>query len=314
MSPRSRGRTTGPGADERGFALVAVLLVLALLGVVGTEFSFSMRLEASAVRAYKETVIGAHLAEAAIEQAVRELAGDVRFAAACRGRFTFYAADRTERQPLPRQDVPLGAGQFSYTISDEESRLNLNTSPPDRIDRLLQSLGVEKTGRDPIIDSIQDWRDANEEHRLNGAESDDTYLKLSVPYRSRNGNLESIQELLQIKGVTAEIFHDRGLARHVTVRSSGQVNLNTADEHVLRALGLSDAEIGQILQTRCDTPYPAVPGQFVRAGLGVQSQTFRIEAEGKIDGRVGARITAIVQRRDGASGPSIAFLEWSGAR
>lgn len=312
MNPRSRGRTTGPGADERGFALVAVLLVLALLGVVGTEFSFSMRLEASAVRAYKEAVIGAHLAEAAIEQAVRELVGDVRFVAACRGQLTFYAADRTERQRLPWQDVPLGAGQFSYAISDEESRLNLNTSPPDRIDRLLQSLGVEKTGRDPIIDSIQDWRDANEEHRLNGAESDDTYLKLSVPYRSRNGNLESTQELLQIKGVTAEIFH--ALELHVTVKSSGQVNINTAGEQVLKALGLGDAEVSQIVQTRCDTPYPAVPGQFVRAGLGVQSQTFRIEAEGKIDGRVGARITAIVQRRDSTSGPSIAFLEWSGAR
>jgi len=49
-------------ASQRGFALVAVLLVLALLGVVGAEFAYSMRLEASAVRAWKEGVAGMHLA------------------------------------------------------------------------------------------------------------------------------------------------------------------------------------------------------------------------------------------------------------
>ena len=57
--------------DEGGFALVAVLLVLAILGIVAAEFAFSMRLEASAVRAYKDGVTGVHLAEAAIEQAIR---------------------------------------------------------------------------------------------------------------------------------------------------------------------------------------------------------------------------------------------------
>ena len=51
---------------ERGFALIAVLLVLALIGTLGAEFAFSMRLEASAVRNYKETVTATHLAEAGL--------------------------------------------------------------------------------------------------------------------------------------------------------------------------------------------------------------------------------------------------------
>src|SRR5207249_4291196 len=75
--------------------------------------------------------------------------------------------------------------------------------------RLLQfCLGLDKSVRDVIGDSLQDWRDANEEHRLNGAESDDFYLKLPLPYRAHNANLESITELLQIHGVleTPAIF------------------------------------------------------------------------------------------------------------
>ncbi|MBI2217623.1 MAG: general secretion pathway protein GspK [Candidatus Rokubacteria bacterium] len=308
----SESRPRDP-ARERGFALVAVLLVMALLGVVGAEFAFSMRLEASAVRAYKEAVIGAHLAEAAVEQAVREIVGDVRFAASCNdGPLTFYRADRTEIPRLPRQDVPLAGGTFSYVITDEESRLNLNTTRPDRLDRLLQQLEIDKSERDTIVASIQDWRDPNEEYRLNGAESEDTYLEREVPYRSKNGNLDSIEELRQIKGVTPEIFEK--LAPLVAVKSGGRANLNTARREVLQAYGLADAETNLVLQARCEGPYAGVPGQFGARGVGVITQTFRIEAEGQVDGRVGARITAVVQRRDAPGGASVAFLEWSGAR
>ena len=63
---------------ERGFALIAVLLVLALIGTLGAEFAFSMRLEASAVRNYKETVTATHLAEAGLAQAMREIAAVMR--------------------------------------------------------------------------------------------------------------------------------------------------------------------------------------------------------------------------------------------
>jgi general secretion pathway protein K len=297
--------------DRRGFALIAVLLVLALLGVIGAEFAFSMRLEASAVQAYKDAVIGAHLAEAGIQQAIRELVADVRFVVACEDRpLTLHKADGSLLPALPRVDVPLGAGTFSYAITDENARLNVNTAQPAQVDRLLQNLDMDKAERDAIVASIQDWRDPNEEYRLSGAESEDTYLKREVPYRSRNGNLDSVRELLQIKGITPELFEK--LSRHVAVKSGGQPNINTASAEVLRASGLSEAEVTLIQQTRCTIPYIALPGQFGARGLGVATQTFRIEAEGKIGGRVGARIRAVVQRQQGGTGAAVAFLEWSG--
>jgi general secretion pathway protein K len=304
---------------QRGFALIAVLLVLAMVGVLGAEFAYSMRLEATSVRAYKDTLTAAHLAEAGVEQAIREIAGDVMHAVLAEdGHLTFYNRERQELKRLPRTNVPLGAGHFSYRITDEEARLNLNTSPPDRVERLLQGLGLEKSERDTINDSLQDWRDPNEDHRANGAESEDYYLKLPLPYRSKNANLDSITELLQIKGVTPAIYNGTagkpGLAAYVTAKSPGQVNLNTASCVVFRALNIGDAECSAIEQTRREGPYTSVPGQFGGRGLSLTTRTYRIEAEGLIDGQGRARLMAIVQRRTDASGDAVTVLEWSGIR
>lgn len=296
--------------NPRGFALVAVLLVLALLGALGAEFAFSMRLEARAARSWKDGVVAAHLAEAAVAQALRELAAEASWAVLAEdGDLTFYTADRKPLPRLPRQDVRLGAGAFSYRITDEEARLNLNTATPEQVERLLAALGVDRAQRDVIVDSLQDWRDANEEHRLNGAESDDYYLRLPVPYRSRNGNLESVDELLQIRGVTPRLFYGEGatpgLRELVTVKTPGPVNLNTASALVLRALALSEAEITEILQARREGPYVNV-GRFAGRGLAAVTRTFRIEARGLVEGEVRARLSVVVQKRP--LGPVV--LEW----
>ena len=192
--------------DERGVALIVVLLVLALLAVVVTESAYSTRLEASMVRAYRDGVVGQHLAEAGVHQAIREILSQAQVTAVDGdGALVFYRSLPGQTIParvpaLPRTRVPLGSGQFSYRISDEAARLGLNGADI-RLDRLLQALDVDRQQRDVIADSLQDWRDANELHRAHGAESE-VYLKLPVPYRARNANLQDATELLQIRGVT----------------------------------------------------------------------------------------------------------------
>jgi general secretion pathway protein K len=313
--------------NERGFALIAVLMVLAFVAIIGAEFAYSMRLEASAARAYKENLIAAHLAEAGLEQAIREIVADFAYVGLGDSKeleadpecpLVFYSRDRFVLKRLPHRNVALGGGQFSYCITDEEARLNLNTSPPDRVGRLLEALGLEKSDRDVVLDSLQDWRDANEEHRLNGAESEDTYLKLPVPYRSKNGNLDAVAELIQVKGVTVKLLEGvdgkPGLASFVTVKTPGQTNINTVGREVVRALGYSDAEFSEMEQARRAGPYASTGGRFSGRGLSVTSRTFRVAAEGLIDGQVRARLTAVVQKRTDAGGEGVAVLEWSGIR
>jgi type II secretory pathway component PulK len=302
--------------DQRGFALLAVMLVLALLGVVVTEFVFSMRLEASMVRSYKESVLAGYLAEGAVQQALRELLSpaDVHGLDET-GDLAFYRMPAGSTQPtrlpsLPRVRVPLGSGEFTYRMTDEEARINVNTAPADRIDRLLSALGIEKRDRDIINDSLQDWKDPDSLSRPNGAESEDYYLRLPVPYRARNTQIQDVRELLQVRGITPEVYWgapgNPGLVDFVTVVGRDTVNMNTASIPVLKALGLSDAEISDITQARVRTPYPAVPGRFAGRGLTVGSSTFRVEADGVLAGQPKTRVVAIVQRRAAvpSAGPS----------
>lgn len=307
--------------EERGFALLAVILVLALLSVVVTEFAFSMRLEASMVRAYRDAVLGRNLAEAGIQQAIREILSDSNVQGLDEdGQVVFYSvpagSTSLKRLPsLPRNRVPLGTGAFSYRIMDEEARLNVNGGTPERMQRLLSAIGVDKVERDTIVDSIEDWRDTNDTARTNGAESDD-YLKLPVPYRARNGTIQSTDELLQVKGMTPGIYYGQegkpGLVDLVTARGRATVNVNTAPPPVLSAMGLSDAEISDIVSGRVNNPYPGLVGRFGGRRLTVQSNTFRIDAEGLVAGEPRARIVAIVQRTAGtsANAPTASLLFW----
>jgi hypothetical protein len=88
------------------------------------------------------------------------------------------------------------------------------------------------------------------------------------------------------------------------------VNLNTASPLVLKALGLSDAEIADVVQTRARAPYPSVPGRFAGRGLAVGSSVFRIEAEGRVAGVVRSRVVAIVQRGRRNAPLEVTILSW----
>jgi type II secretory pathway component PulK len=136
-----------------------------------------------------------------------------------------------------------------------------------------------------------------------------------VPYRARNGNIGSIQELLQIKGITEALFRGTderpGLVREVTVRTPGQINVNTARKNVLAALGLAEAQIAQIIATRCEGPIePQALSAYGGRGLTTTSRTFRIEARGLVDGRVASHVTAVVQKRQDQGAGAMTIMEW----
>src|SRR5256886_13627341 len=104
---------------------------MAIVGVVGAEFAYSVRLEATAVRAYKDRILASHLAEAAFAQAVREIVAESSYVTFDEhGLLTFYRQDRLPLPQLPREKVDFEGGQYSYRITDEEARINLNASPP----------------------------------------------------------------------------------------------------------------------------------------------------------------------------------------
>jgi general secretion pathway protein K len=309
-----RGARRDPGAGEGGVALIVVLLLLSLLLTIVAEFAQAMRLEAVTATNFRSAVSETWLAEAAYQRAVAEILPDaVAHELDERGVLAFRRA-RVGTPAVPeRVDLRLDPGRFSYRITDETARLNLNRVGRDVLDRLLQEVGVEKTDRDVIIDSIQDWRDPNEEHRLNGAESD-YYLALPVPYRSKNADFDSVDELVQVRGVTRELLYGRpgvtGLAEYLTVFGTGGVNMNTASPAVLRALGFAPAEVELIMGRRPWADPGEIPGALRRGSQRTRAEIFRVEAWAGGAVPVGRVLTAVVERQTGTGQAEAMPLAW----
>lgn len=133
-------------------------------------------------------------------------------------------------------------------VADEERKLNLNTMPAPVWSRLCQSLGgLREPEASAIGQAIEDWRDADREAQRDGAESF-YYTSLYPPYEAKDGPFETVEELQLVKGMTPELFVR--LKPWLTVYGSGQVNLNTAEETVLSALGLSEPGVFGLMAYR----------------------------------------------------------------
>ncbi len=313
--------------SERGVALLIVLWVVAFISVVVSAFAFSMRTEVDAARGLKEEAQAYFLAQAAIARGVAELARPELI--------------KDKRNPLyDSGEVGLGPGAYQVVLTDEESKIPLNQADADVLRRLLQSTGVQDQGvLDTVVDSILDWRDPDNLRRPSGAE-EEYYRSLPRPYHPKNGEFDSLEELLLVKGMTPEILngniddperqaalreerpHERqfrpgeylGIRQFLTVQGYGRVNIGTAEPEVLAALGLAPEEIEQILQGGGQQVARVRRRQLARTGLRlvVGSETFRLEAQGRLAGSpLEYHINAVVGFETFAGQRAPRVLDWS---
>jgi len=268
---------------ECGMALMVVLWLLTFLSVVFTAFMFSMRTELAAAGNFKEEAEAYFLAEAGVYRAAAEIINADRNVPPDSSLYDSLD-EHWHLNPAAYEGVLLGRGRYWVTVNDEESKIPLNGASDPVLRRLLSNSGVkDERLLSVIVDSIQDWRDADNLHRLNGAE-DDYYLSLPVPYKAKNGNFEAIDELLLVKGMTPEILYGnagsgerraaleaqlpwerelqsgeyRGIARHLAIHSMGRVNVNTARPEVLMALGLTPVEAALGIERRTVVPFKSL--------------------------------------------------------
>jgi general secretion pathway protein K len=100
-----------------------------------------------------------------------------------------------------------------------------------------------------LVDAIADWRDADSNRRLKGAEAPE-YTAAGLSYGPANALFQSTEELKLVLGMTPEIF--ARIAPLITVYS-GQPGINEqiATREVLRALpNVSDEAIDEYLSRR----------------------------------------------------------------
>ena len=203
--------------NERGIALFLVLWILMLLSVIVGEFCHAMRTEVNITRNFKEEAQSYYIARAGVTIGINELLRHLARPAAVvsvKGREEDAPEDPWRiNQAMP--DFAYGGGFFRVRLEDEGGKVNINRAGPGLLRAMLDGFDLSDAERDVIVDSILDWRDADDFHRMNGAESE-YYEALPDPYRAKNGDFSSPEELMRVRGVTAEIFYG-GLEEMITV-------------------------------------------------------------------------------------------------
>lgn len=124
-----------------------------------------------------------------------------------RGRFSILA---------PSLNVDGSIEGIRFGLEDESSRVNLNAllMLEEQSEGSGQSLLMALPGmNEEIADCILDYLDEDDEPRELGAEFD-YYNTLDPPYNPKNGPLETVEELLLVRGVTPELLFGRDTNRN----------------------------------------------------------------------------------------------------
>ena len=242
---------------QRGFALLIVLWIFIVLFAVGAEFSGAMRQDVTATMNFAGETQSYYLATAAANRTFYR-------ALIARDQATIGVPPQEQEQeePLIRVDgqwhrEELWGAPVWVRISDESGKIPINLVTEGLLRQILTHLGLEMQQADEITASILDWRDEDDEVRVNGAESE-YYLDRPTPYVAKNARLDSLQELLLIKGVTRDLYHGGteeipiGLKQIFTVFNPRPVlNVRSSPPEVLQALfGLDPEQLAQFMELR----------------------------------------------------------------
>ncbi|MGI9519705.1 MAG: general secretion pathway protein GspK, partial [Pirellulaceae bacterium] len=208
--------------SKSGFVLIVVLVVVMVLALSAYTFSLLMITEHHATRLMGRQIQSRYLVESGVDFSRMFLVGD---AATIQEMGGIWDNSMFQNQPVsvnplnPAEigrfsvitsslDVDGNPGGFRFGLTDESTKLNLNTLVhadnwvPGGGRQLLMALPLMT---EPIADCIMDWLDADDLPRDFGVEAS-YYSSQSPPYAPKNGPMDSLEELLLVRGVTPQLL------------------------------------------------------------------------------------------------------------
>jgi hypothetical protein len=222
-SARYRVRSV-PTTTRSGVVLIIVLIVVVILALAAYTFTELMITHREATEHAGRQAQSRLLVDSGVDSVRRFLMQDklTRFDAGglydnpfmfqgqlvlddpdpnLRGRFTVLA---------PLLDDEGYPGGLRYGLENESARINLNA-----LMWLESQPGMEGAGRsllmalpnmtEDVADAILDYIDEDPEPREFGAE-DEYYFELDPPYLAKNAPLDTVEELLLVRGVTPQLL------------------------------------------------------------------------------------------------------------
>lgn len=276
--------------NRRGFAMITALWLVVAITVVALQFS---------IEAHERYMLGINASERGIARAAVTGALALQQARLERALRTNSSASNAAR--LRSSDPWVDADSMYSGVFDIDGievtvdaqaggrRLNVNSMGEEQLRTFFSFLLNDFTTADEIAQSILDWRDADDQARARGGERD-AYLKDNRMVLPANAPFRDVDDLIDVRGMTPEIL---AKARpYLRTYGGGPVNLNTADEPVLRAIpGMTDVVLTRVLALRSNggrirSMNDVVPGGTRRQRPGQQTGAAQTAAR-----RIGANST-----------------------
>ena len=311
--------------SERGVALLAVLLGIALMTLIVVDFAMTSGLGFVSAANQANELRATYLARSGINVGLGLLAADARTDAQTLTTTPGSGAIDTlsDVWAVPFPPMPLAGGTVSLSIVDDDRKINLNAMVSNgqlnqtailKVQRLFTILDVNID----LVQAIVDWITPGGGANGGGG---DYYMGLKPPYQPRFGPMPTIGDLQMIKGFNEAIFNR--VAPFVTVMPVVSVNANTAPPQVLASLEpelMEDQKIvEEIIEARAIRPFSAATdilnlpdigavGQRLSRDVDMRSQFFTINGTGTY---AGARkiITANFQRQSNGIGTLASWRE-----
>lgn len=195
--PRQFGRPCG----AHGTVLIVTMWVVLVLAGLALVFARSIRVATILAANHVASIEADQIAAGACQYIIAQL----------------MAAQEEGRDPIvdceaPYEALRLGNGYFwvlrprqannweyGFGLTDETGKINLNTASEEML-LLLPGMTSE------LAASIIDWRSEETEESVGGA-GDEYYLLLPEPYNCKNAPLETVEELLLIRGASPELLY-----------------------------------------------------------------------------------------------------------
>lgn len=300
--------------NEKGMALLLVLVIVALLSSLVIEFSFSTLVDLRAAETYRDRAKAYYLARGGIEAARTILQEDKN---------GFDHPEEFWGQSLV--NIPAGDGDVSIEIHDLSGRLNINAVADERGNPLAgyhrfvalceEVLQLNKEEAQQLADSLVYWYNGD---KTAVTPDDEYYAALKPPYSRRGKKLTVLDELRLVRGVDQNRFER--LSPYLRVMGDNQINVNTAPPEVLYAWQFSAAEdhieiifdredISAIVDYRGQHPFHTLNDLSLVAGIenrwsaawlhdsiGVKGMIYHILSQGRIN-QVGRQAQAIVSKQ-----------------
>jgi type II secretory pathway component PulK len=268
---------SGKGRDC-GAILILTLWVLALLSLMALGINARVRLH---MRAMRWEMLHAQSREMLLTEAAKCFE---RYSKDATSEYDAYSEDSMKSLIFDSEKIfanmgiassPVGPFQISMNITDESGKINVNVADESLLREVLREAGAGENAA-LIASAIADWRDPDDV----GFSESSFYGVLVPPYAAANSELQQLDELLFVSGITAALYYgedanlngmlDRaeddgdatyppdnmdgnlqpGLRDLFTVYGDGEVNINTSPLSVLRAAlrnaGLSEYDADKL--------------------------------------------------------------------